>query len=69
MEMYVVMVVEESTLTVILDTAAPKRGTNISRLFQEIENTRKLDMTTLRKLETAQGGSMAGEVDVADGAQ
>lgn len=62
------MAVERSTLTVALDTAASERGTSISRLFQQIEDTRKLDMTALilRKLETAQDGSMAGEVDVAD---
>lgn len=60
------MIVEESTLMIILDTAALKRDTNISRLFQKIENTRKLNMMTLRKLETAQSESMIEKVDVAD---
>lgn len=60
------MIVEESTLMIILDTATLKRDTNISRLFQKIENTRKLNMMTLRKLETAQSESMIEKVDVAD---
>lgn len=33
------MAVEDSTSTVVLETAAPKRGTGISRLFQQIVDT------------------------------
>ncbi len=57
-----VMAIVESTLTVILNTVAPKGGTNISSLFQQIEGTRKHDMAILmlRELATAQ-------VDVTDG--
>lgn len=66
MKIYVIMIVEESTLMIILDIAALKRDTNISRLFQKIENTRKLNMMTLRKLETVQSESMIEKVDVAD---
>ncbi len=46
---------------IILNTVASKKDTNILSLFQQIESTRKHDMTILmlRKLATAQ-------IDVAD---
>ncbi len=50
------MIIVKSTLTIILNTVALKRDTNISSLFQQIEGTRKHDMMILmlRKLTTAQ---------------
>jgi len=51
-----IMIIVKSTLTIILNTVALKRDTNISSLFQQIEGTRKHDMMILmlRKLTTAQ---------------
>lgn len=51
-----IMIIVKSTLTIILNTVALKRDTNISSLFQQIEGTRKHDMIILmlRKLTTAQ---------------
>ena len=56
-----IMIIVKSTLTIILNTVASKKDTNILSLFQQIESTRKHDMTILmlRKLATAQ-------IDVAD---
>jgi len=69
--MQMVMAVGRCTLTVFLDIVASKRDTDISRLFRQIEDTRELGMATdmPRNLETVQAGSMAGDVDVADGDQ
>ena len=55
------MIIVKSTLMIILNTVASKKDTNILSLFQQIESTRKHDMTILmlRKLATAQ-------IDVAD---
>ncbi len=56
-----IMIIVKSTLMIILNTVASKKDTNILSLFQQIESTRKHDMTILmlRKLATAQ-------IDVAD---
>ncbi len=51
-----IMIIVKSTLMIILNTVALKKDTNISSLFQQIEDTRKHDMMILmlRKLTTAQ---------------
>ncbi len=51
-----IMIIVKSTLTIILNTVASKKNTNISSLFQQIESTRKHDMTILmlRELATVQ---------------